>query len=641
MSQDTNVSNLIINKLTKQQFEGIATPDPTQLYFITDDNGISSLDDISISSLSNGQILKYNSTSGKWENASLPAEVTETTVSGWGFTKNAGTVTSVNNVSPVNGNVTLSIPDPLPSQTGNSGKFLTTNGSAASWATVDALPSQTSQNGKFLTTNGTTASWADVPTELPSQTSQSGKFLTTNGSSVSWATVDALPSQTSQSGKFLTTNGTTASWANVPTEIPSQSGNNGKYLTTNGTSVSWANTPTEIPTQTGNSGKFLTTNGSAVSWATVDALPSQTSQSGKFLTTNGTTASWAVVDALPSTTTINDLTSSAQQDALNSGVTASTVSAVAANTSAIALKQDILTAGSNIQITSNTISATVPTNVSAFTNDSGYITSSALSGYQTTSNLVTSISASSTDAQYPSAKCVYDALQDSGGGGLSYSATCPAITISSGVASWSVTHNLGTQDVMVSLYNSSGAEQDKNVVINSGNSITVTFKSSSNVTAGSYTVVVFASGASSNTSNLADKSLSNLTSTASTNLDGQWVSKLTELFNAEGYPNSTVTNVSLSSYLPNDEYCYEILLCCSHNRNAAAGAVRVGLNSSLAGSVFGINDIYNYSVRNQVSNTFILPIGTSHSFTIEAMSWSIQGQLILTAFAYRRIGTNS
>lgn len=31
-----------------------------------------------------------------------------------------------------------------------------------------------------------------------------------------------------------------------------------------------------------------------------------------------------------------------------------------------------------------------------------------LSGYQTTSNLVTSISSSSTDSQYPSAKCVYD-----------------------------------------------------------------------------------------------------------------------------------------------------------------------------------------------------------------------------------------
>jgi hypothetical protein len=49
-----------------------------------------------------------------------------------------------------------------PSQTGNSGKFLTTNGTSTSWATVDALPSQTGNSGKYLTTDGTTASWATV-----------------------------------------------------------------------------------------------------------------------------------------------------------------------------------------------------------------------------------------------------------------------------------------------------------------------------------------------------------------------------------------------------------------------------------------------------------------------------------------------
>lgn len=35
-----------------------------------------------------------------------------------------------------------------------------------------------------------------------------------------------------------------------------------------------------------------------------------------------------------------------------------------------------------------------------------------LSGYQTTANLVTSVSSSSTDSQYPSAKCVYDIVGD-------------------------------------------------------------------------------------------------------------------------------------------------------------------------------------------------------------------------------------
>lgn len=50
---------------------------------------------------------------------------------------------------------------------------------------------------------------------VPDQSGQSGKFLTTNGTSSSWATVDALPSQSGNAGKYLTTDGTSASWATV------------------------------------------------------------------------------------------------------------------------------------------------------------------------------------------------------------------------------------------------------------------------------------------------------------------------------------------------------------------------------------------------------------------------------------------
>ena len=52
--------------------------------------------------------------------------------------------------------------DVLPNQTGNSGKFLATDGSTIRWSEVDALPDQTGQSGKFLTTNGSTTSWAEV-----------------------------------------------------------------------------------------------------------------------------------------------------------------------------------------------------------------------------------------------------------------------------------------------------------------------------------------------------------------------------------------------------------------------------------------------------------------------------------------------
>jgi hypothetical protein len=53
----------------------------------------------------------------------------------------------------------------IPTQTSNSGKYLTTNGSAASWGTVNALPSQTGNSGKYLTTDGSNSSWATITTD--------------------------------------------------------------------------------------------------------------------------------------------------------------------------------------------------------------------------------------------------------------------------------------------------------------------------------------------------------------------------------------------------------------------------------------------------------------------------------------------
>lgn len=43
-----------------------------------------------------------------------------------------------------------------------------------------------------------------------------------------------------------------------------------------------------------------------------------------------------------------------------------------------------------------------------------------ISGKENTTNKVTSLSSSSTDTQYPSAKCVYDALQQPSGQGVMY-----------------------------------------------------------------------------------------------------------------------------------------------------------------------------------------------------------------------------
>lgn len=53
----------------------------------------------------------------------------------------------------------------------------------------------------------------------------------------------------------------------------------------------------------------------------------------------------------------------------------------------------------------------IPTKMSQLTNDSGYLTEHQdISGKEDKSNKVTSLSAESTDQQYPSAKCVYDMI---------------------------------------------------------------------------------------------------------------------------------------------------------------------------------------------------------------------------------------
>jgi hypothetical protein len=74
-------------------------------------------------------------------------------------------------------------------------------------------------DGYLLTADSAQATgvkWAAAPVSLPTQTSNSGKFLTTDGTTASWTTLgSSIPSQTGNAGKFLTTDATTASWATL------------------------------------------------------------------------------------------------------------------------------------------------------------------------------------------------------------------------------------------------------------------------------------------------------------------------------------------------------------------------------------------------------------------------------------------
>lgn len=100
----------------------------------------------------------------------------------------------------------------LPSQSGNTGKVLTTNGTTASW--------QVGTNGTVISVNasgGTTGlTFTGGPVTSTGVLTLSGVINLANGgtgaTTQNAALTNLLPTQTGNTGKFLTTDGSTASW---------------------------------------------------------------------------------------------------------------------------------------------------------------------------------------------------------------------------------------------------------------------------------------------------------------------------------------------------------------------------------------------------------------------------------------------
>ena len=116
-----------------------------------------------------------------------------------------GPITSVGNVTSI------------ASQTGTGTKFVVDN-TPTLITPVLGVATATSINGTAIPSSKTLVATDSTQYVVPSQTGNSGKFLTTNGTVSSWGTVDALPSQTGNAGKYLTTNGTSATWSTIVTD---------------------------------------------------------------------------------------------------------------------------------------------------------------------------------------------------------------------------------------------------------------------------------------------------------------------------------------------------------------------------------------------------------------------------------------
>lgn len=144
-------------------------------------------------------------------------------------------------------------------------------------------------------------------------------------------------------------------------------------------------------------------------------------------------------------------------------------------------------------------------------------------------------------------------------------------------------------------------------------------------------------------SNLADKDLSNLSSTGKKVIDGQWVASTLTLASGVTYPTTTDTEYSLSTYLPDDSYDYDVIFSASTTTGTTSGnamSVRFHTDILNIGYMIMANAITRTSFANYNSGTATVPIGSARKFIINAVS-SYVGTYSITLKGYRRIGTNS
>jgi hypothetical protein len=211
----------------------------------------------------------------------------------------------------------------LPTQTGNSGKFLTTDGTGAVWATItDTITAAANQlTGTTLAPGVVTSSLTTVGilTNLTVTNPIAGS-ITGNSATVT-------------NGVYTTTTYQNPGWlgslagSKITGDIVGNSGTvtNGVYTNQIYNNPTWLSSLSEtkvLPSQVGQSGKFLTSNGSTTSWGSISSLPggapnkilfqsgigvtdfvTAPSSAGTYLKWNGSSFEWTATGAGQGTVT--------------------------------------------------------------------------------------------------------------------------------------------------------------------------------------------------------------------------------------------------------------------------------------------------------------------------------------------------
>ena len=124
-------------------------------------------------------------------------------------------------------------------------------------------------------------------------------------------------------------------------------------------------------------------------------------------------------------------------------------------------------------------------------------------------------------------------------------------------------------------------------------------------------------------------------------VDGEWVESLYYLIPNQAAPTTNVT-VSLSDYLPNDDYIYEVIIDCSGTTGSSSGnGTIIPISTDLITFPYNFIRVSTGSAKSiAFGNCTSIIVGTGRTLTITGQS-SNTGKYSIYPRAYRRVGKKS
>lgn len=199
-----------------------------------------------------------------------------------------------------------------------------------------------------------------------------------------------------------------------------------------------------------------------------------------------------------------------------------------------------------------------------------------------------------------------------------YSEENPLLTPSQGVCTWVVTHNLNSEDINCTVY-----YNDISVIVpvevTSPDTVSIQMNSSSNISLGTYKVVITANGSGNST------------------LIGKWFQSPNETVLYSG-SNTESHTISLNSILPEGYSQYEVIFVTQviAARGAAGDYINAEFSTSFGNFSFGACNSSTTSTNGVIVTTTTVPVGSNRSFTIKARS-NDKGTFNVSVRAYKII----